>query len=59
MQSCSGGHLPDVPTAADVNTNEINAGELNTVLLQKIEELTKYILKQQDEINKLKKKINE
>ncbi len=53
------GHLPDVPTAKEVGNNGLNVGEMNTILLKKIEQLTIYILKQQDEIDKLKKKINE
>ena len=53
------GHLPGVPTATDVNKNGLNIGEINTVLLEKIEQLTLYIIKQQEEIDNLKKKINE
>jgi hypothetical protein len=48
-------HIPNVPSAAEVETNGINVGEMNTILLQKVEELTLYILdlqKQIDELNK-------
>ena len=38
-------HLPDIPTADDV-TEGIALGEMNTRLLQKIEELTLYVIEQ-------------
>jgi len=34
------GHLPDVPKAADAEANGISLGEMNKILLKKIEELT-------------------
>ena len=37
-------HLPDIPSAADVETNGINLGEIHTKLLLKIEELTLYVI---------------
>ena len=50
-------HLPDVPSAKEVKENGINLGEMNGILLKKIEELTLYVIEQQKEIEKLKKKI--
>jgi hypothetical protein len=50
-------HLPDVPTAKEVADEGINLGEMNGVLLKKVEELTLYIIKQQKEIDELKAKI--
>ena len=47
-------HLPNVPTAAEVETNGVNLGEMNAVLLNKIEELTLYIIDLQKQINELK-----
>jgi hypothetical protein len=47
------GHLPNVPSAAEVEESGINLGEMNAVLLQKIEELTLYTLQQQEEIDRL------
>lgn len=38
------GHLPGVPNAAEVEQNGIELGEMNALLLQKIEELTLYII---------------
>jgi hypothetical protein len=37
-------HLPDVPLAADVKKNGLDLGEMNKILLQKVEELTLYII---------------
>ncbi len=46
-------HLPGIPSAKDVvnNGNSINLGEMQTVLLQKVEELTLYTIDQQKQIN--------
>jgi hypothetical protein len=49
-------HLPNVPSAADIKTNGLNVGEMTNVLLQKIEELTLYVIQQQKEIDALKKR---
>lgn len=38
------GHLPGIPSEADVKTNGIALGEMNARLLQKIEELTLYMI---------------
>ena len=48
-------HLPNVPSAAEVEANGVNVGEMNAILIQKIEELTLYILDLQKQINELKK----
>lgn len=52
-------HLPGVPSAAEVKENGINLGDMNAVLLKKIEELTLYLLQQQKEIEALKQQINQ
>lgn len=44
-------HLPEVPSADLVNKEGVSLGEMNRILLKKIEELTLYLLEQQ-EINK-------
>ncbi|KXX66703.1 hypothetical protein [Flammeovirga sp. SJP92] len=49
-------HLPDIPKADDVEKNGINLVEMDAKLLQKIEELTLYIIEQQKEIEELKEK---
>ncbi|WP_142688282.1 hypothetical protein [Chitinophaga polysaccharea] len=51
------GHLPEIPTAAEVKENGVDIGEMNKLLLQKVEELTLYLIQQQKEIEELKRKI--
>jgi hypothetical protein len=52
-------HLPDVPSEAQVLEEGINLGEMDAVLLQKIEELTLYIIEQEKRIEELEKKCRE
>jgi len=47
-------HLPHVPSEAEVIAKGVNIGEMNAILLQKVEELTLYILDLQKQINELK-----
>ena len=47
-------HLPDVPSEAKVLKDGINLGEMDAILLQKIEELMLYTLQQQKELDELK-----
>ncbi len=47
-------HLPDIPSAAAMEEQGVNLAEMNKLLLQKIEELTLYMLQQQKEIDELK-----
>ena len=49
------GHLKDIPSAKEVKINGIYLGEMDSKLLQKIEELTLYTIQQQKEIENLKK----
>jgi hypothetical protein len=48
-------HLPDVPSASEVEENGIDLAQMNAKLLQKIEELTLHVIAQQKEIDNLKK----
>lgn len=48
-------HLPGIPSAAEVQNDGISMGEMQNKLLQKIEELTLYIIEQQKRIEKLEK----
>ncbi|MDN5215681.1 hypothetical protein QQ020_26625 [Fulvivirgaceae bacterium BMA12] len=50
-------HLPEIPSAKEVEENGVNLGEMEGRLLQKIEELTLYIIDQQKEIKTLKGKV--
>lgn len=49
--------LPDVPSSEEVKENGINLGEMNGVLLKKVEELTLYIISQQKMIDELQQKV--
>ncbi len=42
------GHLPDIPSAQEMEANGIQLGEMNMKLLEKIEELTLYMILQQE-----------
>nr|NQU89282.1 hypothetical protein [Bacteroidota bacterium] len=50
-------HLPDVPSEAEVLEDGVNLGEMDAILLKKIEELTLYLIEQQKEIDVLKEKV--
>ena len=50
-------HLPDVPSADEVLQNGIELGEIQVTLLQKVEELTLYVIEQNRKIGKLEKKV--
>ena len=50
-------HLPGIPTEVDVKENGVKLGEMNKKLLQKVEELTLYIIQQQKEIEALQKEV--
>ncbi|SMC75309.1 tail fiber protein [Pedobacter africanus] len=43
------GHLPGIPSAADVKANGVDLGEMNAKLLQKIEELTLHLIRLEKE----------
>ncbi len=47
-------HLPEIPSAKEVEENGVSVGEMNKLLLQKIEELTIYVVEQQKQIDELK-----
>ena len=51
-------HLPDVPSAQTMEENGVNLAEMNKILLQKVEELTLYMIQQQKEIELLKNQLN-
>ena len=47
-------HLPEIPSASDVTKDGIDVASMDAKLLQKIEELTLYVIQQQKEIDELK-----
>lgn len=53
------GHLPDIPNEKEVKNNGgIEIGEMQVKLLQKVEELTLYMIQLKKENDMLKEKIN-
>lgn len=50
-------HLPEVPAAAEVEKNGVSVGEMNAVLLKKIEELTLYVIELKKETEALKNEV--
>ncbi len=48
-------HLPDVPSADDVNKDGVDVGDVQAALLKKVEELTLYVIEQGKEIKMLQK----
>lgn len=49
------GHLPNIPSAKEMETDGVKLKEMNMKLLEKIEELTLYILEQEKRIKALEK----
>jgi hypothetical protein len=50
------GHLPEVPSSAEVEKDGVDLLEMNITLLKKVEELTLYILQQEERIKALESK---
>ncbi|RFS26458.1 hypothetical protein DVR12_01320 [Chitinophaga silvatica] len=48
-------HLPGMPSAKEIKENDIDLGEMNRKLLEKVEELTLYLLKVTEENAQMKK----
>lgn len=51
-------HLPEIKSAQEMQQNGVGVNELQTQLLQKIEELTLYILQQEERIKALEAELN-
>ena len=51
-------HLSGIPSAEEVQKEGIDLGEMNKLLLQKIEELTLYLIKQEKQQQKMQEQIN-
>lgn len=50
-------HLPEIPSAADVHKDGIDVAAMDAKLLQKIEELTLYVIQQQKKIEALEQQV--
>lgn len=51
------GHLPNIPSAEEVIAEGVELGEMNRLLLEKIEELTLYIIQQDRKMDRLESMI--
>lgn len=51
-------HLPEIPSAKKVESEGIELGEMNRLLLQKVEELTLYVIEQDKRIRELEQTRN-
>lgn len=51
-------HLPEIPSTEEVHQNGLDLAQMDAKLLQKVEELTLYLIQQQKEIDVLKSKLN-
>jgi len=51
------GHLPDIPAAEAIKKNGLEVGKMEGLLLQKIEELTLYIICQEEKIEKMERRM--
>ena len=52
------GHLPEVPSEADVTAQGQDVGEVQKVMLKKIEELTLYVIELEEQNNSLEERLN-
>lgn len=52
-------HLPEIPSAAEIEKEGVDLGDNQAALLKKIEELTLYIIDLNKEVNALKKEIRQ
>jgi len=52
-------HLPEIPSATEVEKEGIDLAEMNAKLLKKVEELTLYLIEQNKRIEQLEKKLEE
>ena len=54
------GHLPEIPSANEVEANDgFDVGDMQARLLKKVEELTLYIIQQQKQMDEMKKELVE
>lgn len=53
------GHLPNVPAAEEVTEEGVNLGETARITMEKVEELTLYVIDQQEQINEQQEQIQD
>ncbi len=52
-------HLPEVPSEQEVAKKGLNLGEMNRLLLKKMEEMTLYMIEAKEDIDQLKKQVKD
>nr|WP_320120070.1 hypothetical protein [uncultured Marinifilum sp.] len=52
-------HLPDIPSAKQMEKDGVGLAEMNKLLLQKVEELTLYLIEKDKKVNELENEIKE
>ena len=50
-------HLPEIPSTSEVRKDGIDLAQTQALLLQKVEELTLYVIEQDKKIKKLESKV--
>jgi hypothetical protein len=48
------GHLPNVPSAKEIESDGVNLGETAKITMEKVEELTLYLIGQQEQLDEQK-----
>ncbi|TCC87306.1 hypothetical protein EZ428_21645 [Pedobacter frigiditerrae] len=51
-------HLPEIPSAKEVESNGLELGEMNRLLLKKVEELTLYLIQKDKELVETRKAVD-
>jgi len=51
-------HLPEIPSAGQIEKDGLNLGEMNKLLVKKVEELTLYLIEKDKEVKEQNEKIN-
>ncbi|SDP94757.1 hypothetical protein SAMN05428975_3990 [Mucilaginibacter sp. OK268] len=52
-------HLPEIPSEQQIAKDGLNLGEMNKLLMKKMEEMTLYMIEAKEEINELKKQVQD
>ncbi|MDX1651103.1 MAG: hypothetical protein R3277_01340 [Brumimicrobium sp.] len=53
------GHLPNVPSAAEIEEDGLNLGQTARITMEKVEELTLYVIEQQEKLEEQQEQLDE
>lgn len=53
------GHLPNIPSAVEVEEGGADLGEMNRLLMEKVEELTLHLIEQKERIDELERRLGD